>query len=111
MKASSKGLEIIIQLARKESLDLGIKNELSGSLEFIELGNKLKREIPFKLKLLTNHREHMLVEHNPSNVYFGDAENFSITIYQNHYKKLLHNRLCTSKFYREGNISIYKNNI
>jgi hypothetical protein len=111
MRALSKGLEIRIELTKHQLKDLSLKNELHGLLHFFELENKFIREIPFKLKLSTDHRDHMFVEHNPNDAYFGHAKDFSITIYLNHYKKLFLKRYCKSKFYREGKISIYKTNI
>ncbi len=108
MKASSTGLKIKVHLSKKEALKLR-KQDLEGILNFKDYDGA-KRQIPFTLKLTKDDKETIDVYHEPFNLYFGNAKNFSITLYPYHHENLLETGTCSDIFYVSGRVSVYLNN-
>lgn len=100
MKASSMGLEIEINLVQQELERLRF-SDLSTYLNFnIEyVGRPIQRKIPFKLHYSRTNKDVIQVNQYPVKVYFGEAEQILITLFEPHYRELTELGSCVDRFY------------
>ncbi len=89
MKVNSIGLETIIELERKEFIELK-DSGLNGVLNFRGVGydSETKREIPVELIYSEKQLEFLEVESEPNDVYFGEIDRVRFSINSDFYREI-----------------------
>lgn len=106
MKASSAGLELEIYLSSPEVILLKHK-ALEGVLQFIEVHSDSKKPIPLVIRYTQGKSESVIVNHNPPDEYFGDANKITIELQDYLYECLVKQGSCGDRFLGSGKVLIY----
>ena len=110
MKADSVGLETDIHLSEEEISRLKV-SALEGDLTFREVNEDKTKRIPFTLGYNSHQREFLNVRLAPRKTYFGDARHITYTINDYLYTRLVESGSCGDRFWVEGKLLIYADNI
>ncbi len=106
MKANSVGLEIVIEISKKEAACLK-DSTLAGALNFRDNSDHAPRKIPLRLKVGRTNSTGVFVNATPRNVYFGDCQKCSATICEAGYAYLIRTDYFGQRFFITGKLEIF----
>lgn len=106
MKADSVGLEIVVEISKKEAACLK-DSTLASVLNFRDDSNHAPRKIPLRLKVGRTNSTGLFVNAVPRNVYFGDCQKCSATICGAAYAYLIRTGYFGQRFFTTGRLEIF----
>lgn len=106
MRANSAGLELEIALSNDEIVQLR-DFALEGILQFREINSDSKKQITLAIRYNPGENESIIVNHTPSNEYFGNAEQINIELQDYLYNCLMEKGECGDRFLGAGKVLIY----
>jgi hypothetical protein len=107
MRASSVALEVAVDISQDELKKLETK-PLSGLLKFEDFFSipHIRRNIPFNIEYIPRQKELLMVEQEPKEVYFGEANRLKFIINSEYYDSLVSERAFVDRFLSSGKLSI-----
>ena len=105
MIVQSSNLEILAVISEKELSMLPIRS-LKGTLNFTDRNIPLKRDISFVFQYSPKQLGLLVVEQQPRNVYFGEADRVEVFINPEFYNILSANREFGQRFWTSGKFEV-----